>query len=116
MPTALRIGFTLTPERSSVTRGLRTLASVPCLPQRTASYPTRNGFLAAIAPLLQACCLGDRPPPGPRYAVAYWLALGKCRLRPLFHAVVSLPLVLPPTVLGFYLLVALGPASHWDAG
>jgi molybdate transport system permease protein len=43
--------------------------------------------------------------------LAYWLALGKCRLRPLFHAVVSLPLVLPPTVLGFYLLVALGPAS-----
>jgi molybdate transport system permease protein len=43
--------------------------------------------------------------------LAYWLALGKSRLRPLVHAVVSLPLVLPPTVLGFYLLVALGPAS-----
>jgi len=43
--------------------------------------------------------------------LAYWLALGKSRLRPLAHAVVSLPLVLPPTVLGFYLLVAMGPAS-----
>jgi molybdate transport system permease protein len=43
--------------------------------------------------------------------LAYWLALGKNRLRPLAHAVVSLPLVLPPTVLGFYLLVLLGPAS-----
>jgi molybdate transport system permease protein len=32
-------------------------------------------------------------------------------LRPLAHVVASLPLVLPPTVLGFYLLVALGPAS-----
>jgi molybdate transport system permease protein len=44
--------------------------------------------------------------------LAYWLALGKSRLRPLVHAVVSLPLVLPPTVLGFYLLLSLGPASH----
>lgn len=43
--------------------------------------------------------------------LAYWLALGASRLRPFVHALVSLPLVLPPTVLGFYLLVALGPAS-----
>jgi len=43
--------------------------------------------------------------------LAYWLASGNSRLRTLTHAVVSLPLVLPPTVLGFYLLVALGPAS-----
>jgi molybdate transport system permease protein len=48
--------------------------------------------------------------------LAYWLALGKSRLRPFAHALVSLPLVLPPTVLGFYLLVALGPASPFGRG
>lgn len=41
--------------------------------------------------------------------LAYWLALGRSRLRHLVHALVSLPLVLPPTVLGFYLLLLLGP-------
>lgn len=43
--------------------------------------------------------------------LAYWLAFGRSRLRPLVHAVVSLPLVLPPTVIGFYLLMLLGPAG-----
>ncbi len=43
--------------------------------------------------------------------VAAWLATTRWRLRPLVEAVVALPLVLPPTVLGFYLLVAMGPAS-----
>lgn len=43
--------------------------------------------------------------------LAYWLAFGSSRLRPLVHAVVSLPLVLPPTVIGFYLLMLLGPAG-----
>jgi len=41
--------------------------------------------------------------------VAWWLAFTKSRLRTLVEAVVALPIVLPPTVLGFYLLVALGP-------
>jgi len=40
---------------------------------------------------------------------AWWLSQTKSRTRPLFEAIVALPLVLPPTVLGFYLLVALGP-------
>jgi molybdate transport system permease protein len=40
---------------------------------------------------------------------AWWLARTRWRLRFLAEAVVALPLVLPPTVLGFYLLVALGP-------
>src|SRR5207247_2183696 len=40
-----------------------------------------------------------------------WLAFGKWRGRFLIEAVVSLPLVLPPTVLGFYLLLAMGPRS-----
>ena len=40
---------------------------------------------------------------------AWWLARTRWRFRYLLEAVVALPLVLPPTVLGFYLLVALGP-------
>lgn len=40
---------------------------------------------------------------------AWWLAGTRSRLRPLLEAVVALPLVLPPTVLGFYLLLFLGP-------
>lgn len=43
--------------------------------------------------------------------LAYWLAYTRSRLRPAVHSLVTLPLLLPPTVLGFYLLVALGPAS-----
>ncbi|MFD1470082.1 molybdate ABC transporter permease subunit [Hymenobacter caeli] len=38
--------------------------------------------------------------------LAYGLAHGRYRLKPLVEAVVSLPLVLPPTVIGFYLLLA----------
>jgi len=41
--------------------------------------------------------------------LAWWLARTRSRLRGPIGAVVALPLVLPPTVLGFYLLVALGP-------
>ncbi len=41
--------------------------------------------------------------------VAWWLARTHWRFKFLIEAVVALPLVLPPTVLGFYLLVSLGP-------
>ena len=41
--------------------------------------------------------------------LAWWLARTSCRAKSTIEAVVALPLVLPPTVLGFYLLVALGP-------
>jgi len=41
--------------------------------------------------------------------LAWWLAFTKSRFRTFVEAVVALPIVLPPTVLGFYLLVALGP-------
>jgi len=40
---------------------------------------------------------------------SWWLARTRWRFKFLLEAVVALPLVLPPTVLGFYLLVALGP-------
>jgi molybdate transport system permease protein len=43
--------------------------------------------------------------------VAWWVASGAGAARALAQAVVALPLVLPPTVLGFYLLVALGPLT-----
>jgi molybdate transport system permease protein len=41
--------------------------------------------------------------------LAYWLSFSKFRGKFLIEAVVALPLVLPPTVLGFYLLIAMGP-------
>jgi len=43
--------------------------------------------------------------------LAWWIASGRGLARAFAQAVVALPLVLPPTVLGFYLLVALGPLS-----
>jgi molybdate transport system permease protein len=43
--------------------------------------------------------------------LAWWLARTRSRIRPLVEAFVALPLVLPPTVLGFYLLILLGPAG-----
>lgn len=41
--------------------------------------------------------------------LAWWLANTRCRFRQTINALVALPLVLPPTVIGFYLLLALGP-------
>lgn len=41
--------------------------------------------------------------------LGYWIARSRRPWRPLVEAVVALPLVLPPTVLGFYLLLAMGP-------
>jgi molybdate transport system permease protein len=43
--------------------------------------------------------------------LAWWLAFARTRARTFVEAVVALPLVLPPTVLGFYLLILLGPAG-----
>ena len=43
--------------------------------------------------------------------LAWWISSGDGWFRSLIQAVVALPLVLPPTVLGFYLLVALGPST-----
>ena len=43
--------------------------------------------------------------------VAWWLATTRSRARAPVEAVVALPLVLPPTVLGFYLLMLLGPGG-----
>lgn len=48
--------------------------------------------------------------------LAYWLATTRWRGKFFLEAVITLPLILPPTVFGFYLLVALSPNSplgHW---
>ena len=43
--------------------------------------------------------------------LAYWLAYTKFTLKPVVETIVSMPLVLPPSVIGFYLLITLGPSS-----
>ena len=43
--------------------------------------------------------------------LAWWLGTTRSRARPVFEAITALPLVLPPTVLGFYLLILLSPNS-----
>ncbi|MGD0869343.1 MAG: molybdate ABC transporter permease subunit [Bryobacteraceae bacterium] len=43
--------------------------------------------------------------------LAYWISFSRRRWKFLVEAVVALPLVLPPTVLGFYVLLAMGPRS-----
>lgn len=43
--------------------------------------------------------------------IAYWLTFSTWRWKFIVESVVALPLVLPPTVLGFYILVAIGPHS-----
>jgi len=43
--------------------------------------------------------------------IAWWLARTRSSVKPLVGAIVAMPLVLPPSVLGFYLLVLMGPAG-----
>lgn len=43
--------------------------------------------------------------------LAWWLAGTRARIKPVIEALVALPLVLPPTVIGFYLLIALNPQA-----
>jgi molybdate transport system permease protein len=47
--------------------------------------------------------------------LAWWLSFTRSRTRTIIEAVVAMPLVLPPTVLGFYMLILLGPAG-WVGG
>ncbi len=54
--------------------------------------------------------------------LAWWLARSQIRYRTMIEALIALPLVLPPTVVGFYLLVSFAPQSplgqawHWLTG
>jgi molybdate transport system permease protein len=43
--------------------------------------------------------------------LSWWLSQTKSRMKPVIEAITALPLVLPPTVLGFYLLIILSPRS-----
>jgi molybdate transport system permease protein len=43
--------------------------------------------------------------------IAYWLAETKLKIKPFVETIISMPLVLPPTVLGFYFLVAFSPEN-----
>jgi molybdate transport system permease protein len=48
--------------------------------------------------------------------LAYWVAHTRSRIKPVIETVISMPLVLPPSVLGFYLLLAFSPQhafGHW---
>ncbi|MEM6772443.1 MAG: molybdate ABC transporter permease subunit [Bacteroidota bacterium] len=47
--------------------------------------------------------------------LAWWLARTESRFKPIVESLVSLPLVLPPTVLGFYFLVAFSPNNAFGA-
>lgn len=59
--------------------------------------------LAAITTLI-LCLIG--------IPFAWWLAQTRTRFKPVLESLVSMPLVLPPSVLGFYLLLAFSP-THW---
>ena len=43
--------------------------------------------------------------------LSYWLAYTKSKIKPVIETLVSMPLILPPTVVGFYLLVAFSPSN-----
>lgn len=43
--------------------------------------------------------------------LAWWLSRTSCRLKVVIEAMIALPLILPPTVLGFYLLISLSPTG-----
>lgn len=47
--------------------------------------------------------------------IAYWLAYTRSKMKPVIETLVSMPLVLPPTVIGFYMLVAFSPANAFGS-
>ena len=47
--------------------------------------------------------------------ISYWLAYTKSKIKPVIEALVSMPLVLPPTVLGFYMLIAFSPSNKFGS-
>ncbi|MFP3907361.1 MAG: molybdate ABC transporter permease subunit [Acidimicrobiales bacterium] len=71
-------------------------------------FPLWLSLRVATAATLLACVIG--------VALAYVLAKGRFRGRGLLEAVVTIPIVLPPTVLGYYLLTTLGVNSPVGRG
>ena len=47
--------------------------------------------------------------------LAYWLAYSRVRIKPLIEALVSMPMVLPPSVIGYYMLVIYSPHNWFGA-
>lgn len=47
--------------------------------------------------------------------LAFWLSRSKSKIKPVIETLVSMPLVLPPTVIGFYLLVAFSPGNAFGS-
>src|SRR5665647_603563 len=47
--------------------------------------------------------------------VAYWLAYSRVRIKPVMEALVSMPMVLPPSVIGYYMLVVYSPHNWFGA-
>ncbi len=47
--------------------------------------------------------------------LSYWLAHSKSKIKPVIETFVSMPLVLPPTVLGFYMLLAFSPSNAFGS-
>ena len=48
-------------------------------------------------------------------SLGYYLAFTKSRFKPFFETIISMPLVLPPSVLGFYLLIAFSPENFFGS-
>ena len=78
-------------------------------------YVTDPSYLASVFETIQMAYLGALF--GMLFALplGWWLATTKAKTRPLFEAITALPLVLPPTVLGFYLLILMSPDT-WIGG
>ena len=47
--------------------------------------------------------------------LAYWLAFSRFKLKPMVEALVSMPMVLPPSVIGYYMLVLYSPRNWFGA-
>jgi len=49
------------------------------------------------------------------FPVAYWLAYSRIKIKPVIEALVSMPMVLPPSVIGYYMLVFYSPRNWFGA-
>ncbi|HLA99865.1 MAG TPA: molybdate ABC transporter permease subunit, partial [Bacteroidota bacterium] len=68
------------------------------MPESSFAGPLLLSFRLALTTTVVLAVLG--------IPLARWLALSRSRLKPVVSTIVTLPIVLPPTVIGFYLLVA----------
>ena len=76
-------------------------------PENFRRRETLNWEAIALSLKLAVCVAGILLAVG--LPIAYWVTFSRWRWKFLVEAIVALPLVLPPTVLGYYILVGLGP-------